>query len=104
MDIVTELIEFHQGWMIEVIAAEAGFRLCCRSPLGEKLADPTVYQNHQLAMAKAIQLLDQFFACQALRQVLRELYEAEKISFEEWQQLGRSLDFTSRDQFTQSPS
>lgn len=86
------------------MVTESGFRLSCRSPLGEKLADPTVYQNHQLAMTKAMQLIDQFFACQALRQVLREIYEAEKISFEEWQQLGRSLDFTSRHQFTQSPS
>lgn len=101
---MTELIEFHLGWMIEVTAAESGFRLCCRSPLGEKLADPTVYQNHQIAMATAIGLIDHFFVCQALRQVLRELYEAETLSFEEWQQLGRSLDFSSRHQFTQSPS
>ncbi len=90
--------------MIEVVATEAGFQVLCRSPLGEKLADPTGYQNHQLAMAKAMQLIDQFFACQSLRQVLREVYEAEKISFEAWQQLGRSLDFASRHQFMQSPS
>ncbi|MEX0268078.1 hypothetical protein AB3R30_02945 [Leptolyngbyaceae cyanobacterium UHCC 1019] len=101
---MNELIEFHRGWMIEVSVIEDGLRLCCRSPLREKLVDPIAYQNYQLAMTAAIQLIDQLFACQSLRQVLREFYEAEYLTFEEWQQLGRSLDFASRHQFMQLPS
>lgn len=101
---MNELIEFYQGWMIEVTAIDREFQVCCRSSCGEKWVDPTVYQNHQIAMTTAIGLIDQFFACQSLRQVLREIYEAETLSFEEWQQLGRSLDFASRQQFIQSPS
>ncbi|PZV08998.1 MAG: hypothetical protein DCF22_19305 [Leptolyngbya sp.] len=101
---MNELIEFHRGWMVEVTATERGWQLCCRSPLGETLADPSPYQNHQVALTTAIQVIDQFFACQSLRQVLREFYEAEILTFGEWKQLGRSLDFASRHQFTQSLS
>lgn len=90
--------------MIEVTATESGLRLCCRSPLGEKLVNPTVYHNHRIALTTAVQVINQFFACQSLRQVLREVYEAEGLSFEEWKQMGRSLDFASRHQFTQLPS
>jgi hypothetical protein len=101
---MNELIEFYRGWMVELTATESGLQVCCRSPLGEKLADPIAYQNYQLAITAAIQVIDHFFACQSLRQVLREVYEAETLRFDEWQQLGRSLDFASRHQFTQSPS
>jgi hypothetical protein len=91
-----ELIEFHRGWMVEVAVTESGLRLCCRSPLGEKLTDPIAYQTYQLAMNAAIQVIDQFFACQSLRQVLREFYESEILAFEAWQSLERSLDFAAR--------
>lgn len=101
---MNELIEFHRGWMIEVAATESGLRLYCRSPLGEKLVDPIAYQNYQLAMTAAVRKIDQFFACQSLRQVLREFYESEILTFEAWQPLGRSLDFASRHQFMQSLS
>ncbi len=101
---MNELVEFYRGWMIEVTAAESGLQLCCRSPLGEKLEDSMGHQDCQLAMAIAFRLIDHFFACQSLRQVLREMYEAESLSFEEWHQLGRSLDLASRHQFTQLPS
>lgn len=90
--------------MVEVTATESGLRFCCRSPLGEKLVAPTAYQNYQIAVSAAIQVIDQFFACQSLRQVLREFYESETLAFEVWQSLGRSLDFASRHQFTQSLS
>lgn len=101
---MNELIEFHRGWMVEVTLTDNGLRLCCRSPFGETLTDPSLYQNHQVALITAIQVIDQFFACQSLRQMLREFYEAEILTFEEWQRLGRSLDFASRQQFMQSPS
>lgn len=101
---MNELIEFHRCWMVEVTATERGLQLYCRSPLGETWADPFPYQNPQVALTTAIQAIDQFFACQSLRHVLREFYEAENLTFGEWKQLARSLDFASRQQFTQSLS
>lgn len=89
--------------MIEVTPTGKGYQVCCRSPLGEKLA-PTLCQSQQIAMTTAIQLIDYFFACQSLRQVLRESYETGTLTFEEWHRLGRSLDFASRHPFMQSPS
>ena len=86
------LLEFHRGWMIEVVPAIGGFQNICRSPYGEELSDGKLYLQIKQAWQGAVSLIDQFYICYALKQVLREIYEEGNLEFEEWQQLSLSLE------------
>lgn len=98
------IIEFHQGWMIELKQADGRYQFLCSSPTGEVLSDKTQYDNQLKAFCAAFQLIDQFFACYAIRNTLREIYERGALPYEDWAHLTRSLDYISRIRFTQSPS
>jgi hypothetical protein len=87
-----ELTEFHRGWMIEITQTEGRFQTICYSPNGSRLHDRRCYSSCTAAWQAAIELIDQCFVRIALKRFLREQYEIEQLSFEEWQQLHQSLD------------
>ncbi|MDX2228320.1 MAG: hypothetical protein NW220_01690 [Leptolyngbyaceae cyanobacterium bins.349] len=97
------MTEFYQGWMIQLVVAEAQFQFICSSPTGEELTNTTVYPNQLNAFRAAFTLIDRLLACYALRLVLREIFEANTLSFEEWEKLNQFLDYTARVQFSRSP-
>jgi hypothetical protein len=86
------LVEFHRGWMIEVMPLGDGFQNICRSPYGEELGDGKLYLHLSQAQQSAVELIDQFYICYALKQVLREIYDDGNLEFKEWQQLSQSLE------------
>ncbi|UBF26100.1 hypothetical protein K9N68_31985 [Kovacikia minuta CCNUW1] len=85
------LTDFHRGWMIEIISGEKGFQSTCRSPVGEQLNNGEHYPHHFIAWRIGMELIDQFYACYALKTFLRDAYEAEHLDFEEWRSLNQSL-------------
>jgi hypothetical protein len=85
-------VEFHRGWMIELMPSGDGFQNVCRSPYGEELSDGKLHSQLNEAWQGAVQLIDQFYLCYALKQVLREVYEDGNLEFKEWQQLSHSLE------------
>ncbi|MBF2026837.1 MAG: hypothetical protein IGS48_08730 [Oscillatoriales cyanobacterium C42_A2020_001] len=98
-----KMTEFYQGWMIELIRVKENFQAVCHSPLGENFTDSVIYESQFTALQGAFRLIDQFYSCHALRVVLRELFEAGKLDFNEWQSLNQSLE-TFWLQFMRSPS
>lgn len=97
-----KLIDFYRGWMIEIENVENGFQSFYHSPDGEKLSDGTTYLHLPSAKQSAIQLIDQFFACYALSEFLREAYELSLLSIAEWQRMNEPLIQHSRRQFMRS--
>jgi hypothetical protein len=97
-----KLIDFYRGWMIEIENVGDGFQSFYHSPDGEKLGDGTVYPHLFSAKQSAIRLIDQFFACYALSEFLREAYELSLLSIAEWQQMNEPLIQHSRRQFVRS--
>ncbi|MBL1176093.1 hypothetical protein [Pantanalinema sp. GBBB05] len=87
-----QLTEFHRGWMIEITHIEGRFQTICYSPNGSRLYDRTGYLSSTVAWQVAMELIDQYFVRIALKRFLREQYEIERLTFEEWQQLHQSLD------------
>lgn len=98
------IVEFHQGWMIELKHVDGQYQFLCSSPTGEILSDNAYYDSQLKAFCAAFQLIDQFFACYAIRNTLREAYEGDRLPYDEWAHLTRSLDYISRVRFSQSPS
>jgi hypothetical protein len=98
------MTEFYQGWMVELSVVEAQFQFTCTSLTGENLTNSTFYPNQLSALRAAFALIDQFLACHALRLIIRENFESNTLSFEDWQNLNQSLDYIGRVQFIQSPS
>lgn len=87
-----QLTEFHRGWMIEIAQVEDRFQTICYSPNGSRLHDRTCYFSSTAAWQAATELIDQYFVRMALKRFLREQYEVERLTFDEWQQLHQSLD------------
>lgn len=96
------LIDFYRGWMIEIVNVGHGFQSFYHSPDGERLSDGATYPHVFNAKRSAIQLIDQFFACYALSEFLREAYELNLLSIGEWQQMNDPLIQHSRSQFVRS--
>jgi len=90
------ITDFHRGWLIEVQRLADGFQALCISSSGMEFSDRILYAQPLQAQQKAIQLINHFFASSALKQILRELFEAEKLNFEEWQTLSASLNSVSK--------
>lgn len=99
---MSELIEFYHGWMIELMTVDQQYQFICRSPMGERFSDESLYRNKSLAFQKALQLVDHFLACALLRSALRESYEAGRVSMEDWLPLAHSLEVASRGQYSYS--
>ena len=83
--------DFYQGWLIEVIQVEEGFRSICYSPCWEMLNSPLICASDFEAIGVARQHINQYGACYSIALVLRELYEDDRLSFEEWRLLQQSL-------------
>lgn len=86
------ITDFHGGWLIEVHQVEGQFQALCRSANRAELGDRKFYLQPLQAHQAAIRLIDDFFARFATKQALRELFEADKLSFDEWQALANSLN------------
>lgn len=89
---MSELTEFHRGWMIEITQTEGRFQSICYSPNGSRLHDRTSYFSCLTAWQSAIELIDHCFVRMALKRFLREQYELDRLTFAEWQQLHQSLE------------
>lgn len=88
--------DFYQGWLIEVIQVEEGFKCICYSPCWEKFNSSLVCASDFEAIGIARRQINQHAACYSITLVLRELYEADRLSFEEWQLLQQSLAETAK--------
>jgi hypothetical protein len=89
----SSLTDFYRGWMIEIVSIEEGFQSICRSPVGEKLRDYGIYPHLNQAWRSGIVMIDQTIARCALKNFLRESYEAGRLEFGEWQLLSQSLNY-----------
>ncbi|HEY9641957.1 MAG TPA: hypothetical protein V6C57_15830 [Coleofasciculaceae cyanobacterium] len=87
----TSLSDFYHGWLIEITASEGGFEVLCYSPCREKIQDYVTTGSDFEAMQAAKQIIDWYLACYTLSSFLREHYEADCLSFEEWRSLHQSL-------------
>jgi len=87
----TILTDFHCGWIIEIFAVEDGFETVSRSPIGHQILQSGHHPQAFAAWQAAIQQIDRFSACAALKGFLREWYELEQLEFEDWQTLSHSL-------------
>lgn len=85
------LVDFYQGWLIEVMSIEGGFKSICRSPDRDEFGMPLVYPSDFAAMSAAKQKISQINTYHGVARVLRELYESNHLKFEEWQMLRQSL-------------
>ena len=90
------LVDFYHGWLIEVLQIrvaqnEPGFEVVCYSPCRQKACLDPVYPSAFEAMKAAKQMINWYGACQLLRQLLRQFYEADRLDFEEWRSLHQSL-------------
>jgi hypothetical protein len=83
--------DFYQGWLIEIIQVEEGFQSVCYSPCWEKFSSLLICNSDLEAISVARKHINQYGACYSLAVVLRELYETEQLSFEEWRSLQQSL-------------
>jgi hypothetical protein len=86
-----DLTDFYRGWMIEIVQQNNGFQSVCHSPARQRLDDDVMYSREFLALNAGRALVDLHLACQQFSGVLRELYELEKLDFEEWRSLTESI-------------
>lgn len=84
-------VDFHQGWLIEIEPLNQAFKATCYSPCRNRLAVQELYASEFDALYAAKQAIDVQVACKALSDVLREVYDAGQLSFEEWTSLQNSL-------------
>lgn len=77
--------------MIEVVTQGVGYTSVCYSSLRQRIDDDVVYSRDFLALNAGKTLVDLHLACQQFSGVLRELYESEKLEYEEWRSLNQSI-------------
>lgn len=87
----TSLIDFYQDWLIKVAQEEGGFTMTCYSPSRQQLSDRTLHPHNFEALRAARQLIDQQVVCYSLATLLRDWYESDLLSFDEWRLLNQSL-------------
>jgi hypothetical protein len=87
----SQLVDFYQGWLIEITQVEDGFHSTCRSAFKETLSNSETYKSDFDALGAAKRSIDRRVACHSLTNWLRELYESNGLSFEEWETLQQSL-------------
>jgi hypothetical protein len=85
------LRDFYQGWLIEVIQNEEGFTSNCYSPCWEKLMSQIACSSEFEAIDAAKRRIRYCEACYALIGFLRELYENNCLTFDEWNLLQKSV-------------
>lgn len=85
------LIDFYHGWLIEIRQFEGGFQHLCYSPTRERLSDSSTYDSDFQAIAAARKIINKYITRHVLASFTRELYELDKLSFDEWRSLNQSL-------------
>ncbi|WP_448597830.1 hypothetical protein [Thermoleptolyngbya sp.] len=88
------LTDFYRGWMIEVVPQGIGYTSVCYSPSRQRIDDDVLYSRDFLALNAGKALVDLYLACQQFSSVLRELYESDKLEYEEWRSLSQSITDT----------
>jgi len=83
--------DFYQGWLIEITQTESGFRSTCLSPSRQTLNPDRFYKSSFEALVQAKRSIDHSLACHALASWIREFFEAEGLSFDEWRSLHQSI-------------
>ncbi|MGG6294811.1 hypothetical protein ACQ4M4_10325 [Leptolyngbya sp. AN02str] len=83
--------EFYRGWMIEIELEADAYRGVGYSPARLCLSTERLYTNELLAISTLKGLIDRHIACRQVSLLLRDLYESEKIAFDEWRSLTHSL-------------
>ncbi|MBE9178317.1 hypothetical protein IQ268_06915 [Oculatella sp. LEGE 06141] len=86
-----QLSDFYRGWSIEVVKQENGFSSTCYSPSRERISNSTVYLYDFHAINAAKQAINEHLTCKLLASFVRELYEVDRISFQEWRSLHQSI-------------
>jgi hypothetical protein len=86
------LADFYQGWLIEVVQVEEGFKSNCYSPCWEKFMSQTICASEFEAMNLARNRIRYCEACYAVIGLLREFYENDRLVFDEWNVLQRSVN------------
>jgi hypothetical protein len=84
--------DFYHGWIIEIVQEDGGFKSTCYSPSRERYSDYVLHPSDADALVSARHGIDRYVVRHQLASFLRELYEVEKISFDEWRLLNRSLN------------
>lgn len=87
-------VDFYQGWLIEIVPVEQGFKSVCCSPQRHQVIDDSFYACDLEAMSAAKRSINHYYACHTITQLLRELYEAQQLNFEEWRMLQESVTQT----------
>jgi hypothetical protein len=85
------LSDFYRGWSIEVTKQEQGFVITCYSPARQRLSDGSAYPHDFQALRAAKQVINHHLGCLSIANVIRELYELDKLSFQEWRSLQHSI-------------
>lgn len=85
------LIDFHHGWLIEIVPSDNGFQAVSYSPCRKRLISQYHHSSSFDAFHAAKREIDHQIALSSLSTVLRELYEADYLCFEEWTLLQNSL-------------
>ncbi|MFM7428122.1 MAG: hypothetical protein ACKO7W_24520 [Elainella sp.] len=85
------LIDFYHDWSIEVEPKEQGFGAICYSPYRKRLVLDRSYASDVEALQAAKQKINEALARMALAAVVREFYETQQLSFEEWNSLHQNL-------------
>lgn len=84
-------IDFHCGWLIEIVPFEQVFKAVCYSPSRQCLVTPGEYLCNADAFRAAKQHIDYQAACNLLTATLRDFYEAGHLEFDEWRALQSCL-------------
>lgn len=86
----------HQGWIVELVIDDAGFRIVCYSPTYQRLSDYKTYAEPEQAIAAARHMIDRQMVGHALQGIMRDLFEQGALSFEDWRSLHNSLALNVR--------
>jgi hypothetical protein len=87
--------DFYRGWIIEVSQEQTGFIAVCYSPCRQRLRDYQVYGSEYQAISVAKRMINHHIARNSMMQIVREMYEMGRLSFEEWRSLHHSLGNTA---------
>ncbi len=85
------LASFYRGWLIQILQNSDGYRSVCLSPAWRKISSKVSHAEKEVALCSARAVIDRQFACQQLLMALRDLYEEDRLSFDEWRSLTHSL-------------
>lgn len=85
------LVDFYRGWFIEIEPGQSSFRSICYSPCRQKIAIPAHFPSEFAALQAAKQEVDYQMTRFSVADVMRELYEAGRLNFQDWIALHHSL-------------